>query len=128
MVILVALSFTDIKVGDQDVHSFSERVKKSFEVKPGPMDMVDTLSYLILSYMYQPCIPAIYHELKDKNIKNMQWVLAIGTSIASTVYIIVGFFGYVTWDYLTDIKDRYSKDKNILSFPYSKDSVPIKIC
>jgi amino acid permease len=42
-------------------------------------------------------IPAIYHELKHKNIKNIKVVLSIGTLIATIIYIMVGIFGYVTW-------------------------------
>jgi amino acid permease len=42
-------------------------------------------------------IPAIYHELKNKNIKNIKVVLSVGTLIATIIYIMVGIFGYVTW-------------------------------
>lgn len=47
--------------------------------------------------MYQPCIPSIYHELHNKSMAKIKRVLAIGTTIATVAYIIVGIFGYATF-------------------------------
>jgi amino acid permease len=43
--------------------------------------------------MYQINIPAIYNELAEKNMENMQKVLVYGTAGASMLYIIAGMFG-----------------------------------
>lgn len=43
--------------------------------------------------MYQANIPAIYSELTDKSLKNMNKVLALGTLGASFLYIVAGMFG-----------------------------------
>jgi amino acid permease len=47
--------------------------------------------------MYQPNIPAIYHEMKEKSMFKMKKVLGIGTAIASLSYCLTGIFGYVTF-------------------------------
>ena len=59
--------------------------------------MFNSIPLIIFSYMYQPLIPAIYHELKVKDLKNMKTVLASGTGFASVAYILVGLFGYITF-------------------------------
>lgn len=43
--------------------------------------------------------------MKNKDIGKMKTVLATGTSIASFVYILVGFFGYATFDLYDQIVD-----------------------
>lgn len=57
----------------------------------------NSIPLIIFSYMYQPLIPAIYHELKARNLNNMKTVLASGTGFASLAYILVGLFGYITF-------------------------------
>ena len=57
----------------------------------------NSLPLIIFAYMYQPNIPAIYHEMKDKSMFKMKKVLASGTAIASFSYIFTGVFGYVTF-------------------------------
>lgn len=55
------------------------------------------IPFVIFAYMYQPCVPQIYHELKDKSLANISKVLAYGTGIATIAYVLVGLFGYVTF-------------------------------
>jgi amino acid permease len=55
--------------------------------------------------MYQPNTPAIYTELKVKNLTNIKKVLGFGTALASTCYIVVGMFGYATFSKRHDIVD-----------------------
>ena len=76
--------------------------------------------------MYQPNIPAIYHELKSKNMMNMQKVLWIGTGIATVVYILVGMFGYVTFAMNPQV-DEIMDQQNILQADYG-DNNTIKVC
>lgn len=47
--------------------------------------------------MYQPNVPAIYQELKNKNLMSIRKVLGIGTTLSSICYIFTGIFGYVTF-------------------------------
>ena len=57
----------------------------------------NSLPLIIFAYMYQPNIPAIYHELKAKNMGNINKVLSLGTLMASIAYILTGMFGYITF-------------------------------
>ena len=57
----------------------------------------NSLPLIIFAFMYTPNIPAIYHELKHKNLENIKKVLAYGTSIATVSYFITGVFGYITF-------------------------------
>ena len=56
-----------------------------------------SMPLIVFSYMYQPNIPAIYHELTNKSIKKMNYVLFFGTLLATVMYILCGLFGYATF-------------------------------
>jgi len=47
--------------------------------------------------MYQINIPAIYSELSDKSVENMNKVLTLGTGGASILYILAGVFGFAAF-------------------------------
>jgi amino acid permease len=53
--------------------------------------------------MYHPNVPAIYHELKRKNMMSIKKVLGIGTGLATFAYILTGMFGYVTFAMNPDV-------------------------
>lgn len=76
--------------------------------------------------MYQPNIPAIYHELKRKNMMTIQKVLWIGTGIATAVYIMTGMFGYLTFAMSPDVK-AIMEEQNILKADYNGIAI-VKIC
>ena len=78
--------------------------------------VVSALPYIIYAYMYQPCVPQIYHEMKVKSLENIKIVLAAGTILASIIYITVGIFGYVTFASRPDVEELFAGDKNILSY------------
>jgi amino acid permease len=63
--------------------------------------------------MYQPNTPAIYTELKQRNLTNIKKVLFSGTLLASICYIMVGMFGYVTFSKRPDIEALMTRN-NIL--------------
>lgn len=99
VMVIFTLSFRETKADGFEKHDFTERFKTAYDNSWNItlQGMFNSLPLIIFSYMYQPNIPAIYHELKRKNMINMQKVLWIGTGIATVVYIIVGMFGYVTF-------------------------------
>ena len=76
--------------------------------------------------MYQPNIPAIYHELKSRDMINMQKVLWIGTGMATVIYIMTGMFGYLTFALNPKVNEIMEK-QNILQADYN-DIIIIKIC
>jgi len=76
--------------------------------------------------MYQPLIPAIYHELKDKSVAKIDKVLCIGTTFASIAYIVTGIFGYITFANHTMVKELMEK-RNVLDC-YGPDVVLGKVC
>lgn len=47
--------------------------------------------------MYQINVPALYTELKIKNLESMKRVLMLGTSLACVCYIVAGVFGFVSF-------------------------------
>jgi len=61
------------------------------------MRLFNALSYIVFAFMYQPNTPAVHHELKKRNLMNMRKVLLLGTTIATSAYILCGIFGYVTF-------------------------------
>jgi amino acid permease len=99
VMVIFTLSFRETKADGFEKHDFTERFKTAYDNSwtISVQGIFNSLPLIIFSYMYQPNIPAIYHELKSKNMMNMQKVLWIGTGIATVVYIVVGMFGYVTF-------------------------------
>ena len=86
----------------------------------------DSLPLIIFAFMYQPNTPAIYTELKVKNLANIRKVLGAGTALASVCYIVVGMFGYATFakrDNIVEIMDT----NMILKNDYH-GSLIIKLC
>jgi len=78
--------------------------------------------------MYQPNVPAIYHELKRKNMGNMKTVLGVGTFLAVISYIFAGMFGYVTFAMRPDVDEIMNK-QNILKADYGDPSpTVIRVC
>jgi len=69
-----------------------------------------SLPLIIFAFMYQPNTPAIYTELKQRNLTNIKKVLFSGTLLASVCYIMVGMFGYVTFAKRPDI--AFLMDRN----------------
>ena len=91
-------SFRDVKADGNESHKFHERFQAALsEPKITVLGIFNSLPLIIFSFMYQPNIPAIYHELKKSSMFNMNKVLIIGTSIAVIAYIMAGLFGYVTF-------------------------------
>jgi len=56
-----------------------------------------SLPLIIFSYMYQVNIPAIYHELETKSLRQAKKVIFTGTAMAALAYITAGLFGYVAF-------------------------------
>ena len=78
-----------------------------------------SLPMIVFLYMYTPNIPAIYHELTDKSMKKMSIVLFVGTSLATLIYFLVGFFGLATFVKNDGLKKLMEDDQNILMGPYN---------
>jgi len=71
-------------------------------------------------------IPAIYHELKEKSVWQMDKVLCIGTTAASVAYVVTGLFGYVTFANHDNVQELMER-QNILDC-YEDDLVIIRVC
>ena len=69
-----------------------------------------SMPLIIFAFMYQPNTPAIYTELKTRNLGNIKKVLLSGTLLASCCYILVGMFGYATFSKRKDI--AFLMDRN----------------
>jgi amino acid permease len=83
--------------------------------------IVDSVPLIIFAYMYQVNIPQIYLELTSRNYKTMSRVVYWGTFLAVICYMMIGIFGYLTFD---DNPYDKLKDKNILMAPYI-NNIPI---
>ena len=100
------MSFRESKSDGLDRHDFSERFHTAVTMnKISVMGVFNSLPLIIFSYMYQPNIPAIYHELKKKSMIGMKKVLGIGTGMATLAYIMTGAFGYITFCMRPNVAD-----------------------
>lgn len=72
---------------------------------------------MIFSYMYQPNLPQIYHELTPKNESSMRKVIVAGTFVAAMCYFLSGFFGYATFA-MNPNAPTIMSTQNIFDAPY----------
>jgi amino acid permease len=83
-------------------HGTSPSISEGFKAAHHEKQLSSTaifncLPLIIFSFMYQINIPAIYSELSDKSITNMNRVLSFGTLGASLLYILAGVFGFAAF-------------------------------
>ena len=64
-----------------------------FETTLGKMSRA--IPFIVFSYMYQPVVPVIYTELKNRSRSKMRKILACGSVFVIFVYIIDAAFGYL---------------------------------
>lgn len=95
---IFSLCFRETAADGFEKHDFTERFSTAYhDTNVSLAGIFNCLPLIIFSYMYQPNIPAIYCELKRRNMGNMKKVLGIGTGMATVAYIMTGMFGYVTF-------------------------------
>jgi amino acid permease len=95
---IIGLAFDPNSTDKHQGTDFSTRFSAALEEQEITlMGIFNSLPLIIFSYMYQPNIPALYQELKRRNMKNMQKVLWMGTIVAAAAYIMTGMFGYATF-------------------------------
>jgi len=69
----------------------------------------NTLPIIIFAFMYQINVPALYTELKERNVKNFEKVLLYGTTLACVCYVSAGMFGWVTFAANKDYKKIFEE-------------------
>lgn len=107
--------------------SFGERAKyAAFETNVSVWGIFNSLPLIIFSYMYQPNIPSIYHDLNLKNTKNLKKLLTVGTGIATLSYIMCGMFGFITFA-MDPRVNEIMEEQNILKAGYGGNTT-VKIC
>lgn len=86
-----------------------------------PPGMFNSLPLIIFGFMYQCNIPAIYNEMKERNLKKGKSVLYIGTVAACICYIMAGVAGYVTFSSGNTFEEYKAifLEQNILMAPYT---------
>ena len=81
------------------------------------MGVFSSFPLIVFSFMYQPNLPAVYQELKEKSFSTMWRVVTYATLIACICYGFAGFFGYATFACNDDV-DAIMNDENIFEAPY----------
>jgi len=71
----------------------------------------------VFAFMYQINMPMIYQELNDRSYPVMNKVVVRGTLIAVFMYVITGFFGYLTFVRTPAVLET----ENILDAPYGEN-------
>ena len=97
-----------------------------FEQRVSIWGIFNSLPLIIFSYMYQPNIPSIYHDLNHKSTSNLKKTLSLGTGIATLSYIMCGMFGFLTFAMDPHV-DHIMQEQNILKAGY-QGNVVVKIC
>ena len=75
------------------------------EINVSVAGIFNSFPLIVFSFMYQPNIPAIYHELNKRELPNMRKVMIWATGIAIASYVLAGFFGYATFDSYEDVQE-----------------------
>ena len=81
------------------------------------MGIFSSFPLIVFSFMYQPNLPAVYQELKDKSFTTMWKVVTFATLIACICYGFAGYFGYATFACNDDVNAIMDKE-NIFEAPY----------
>ena len=81
------------------------------------MGIFSSFPLIVFSFMYQPNLPAVYQELKDKSFTTMWKVVTFATLIACVCYGFAGFFGYATFACNDDV-NAIMDEENIFEAPY----------
>ena len=79
--------------------------------------ILNAFPIMIFSYMYQPNLPQIFHELVPKSESMMRRVITIGTMVAASAYFLTGFFGFATFVQNAGL-DGIMSTQNIFTAPY----------
>lgn len=122
-----ACCFREKEIDGDDKYDFSDRFSAAYNQPDITVaGIFNSLPLIIFAYMYQPNVPAIYHELKAKNMGNISTVLSLGTVMASVAYVLTGMFGYVTFAKRLNV-DQIMNVQNILKADYG-GFIIIKLC
>ena len=76
---------------------FSDNVQDMSWVDFTYNDMFTSWSILLYAFSCHPNVLDVYRELKDRSEKRMSVVLKSIIFTANNFYVLVGFFGYVTF-------------------------------
>jgi amino acid permease len=88
------------------------KLMKTFNISA--YGIFSTMPLIIFACMYQFNVPIIYKELRNKTTSRMTNVIIRAMCIATTSYIVMGFFGYAT--FADNVKGL--ETENILDAPY----------
>lgn len=81
--------------------------------------VVNSISIVIFSFMYQVNIPALYSEMETTNLSNGKKMIFIGTALAVVLYIMAGTFGYMAFaDHPDSVDIDAIFNNNILQAPF----------
>ncbi|XP_041474363.1 putative sodium-coupled neutral amino acid transporter 10 isoform X3 [Lytechinus variegatus] len=87
-----------------------------------PAGVLKGMSIFALSMCCQPTLFAIYNSLQERTPKMMEDVVSKGVNLVAFVYMVIGFFGYITY-YTEGIKGDI-----LLNQPPSLISDGLKLC
>ena len=77
--------------------------------------LFNSFPLIVFSFMYQPNLPAVYQELRQKSTTNMMKVVLYATTIACTCYVMAGYFGYATFSLYPDVKQIMEQENIFLA-------------
>ena len=83
------------------------------------MGIFESFPLIVFSFMYQPNLPAVYQELKNKTYSSMWKVIIFATLIACVCYGFAGYFGYATFACNDDVKTIMEKENIFISLFFS---------
>ena len=108
---LIVIFFSDKKL----VPDIGKNIEKAEYFKVSFYGISSSIPFVVFSYMYQPSLPLIYHELQNKSKANMRKAIIIASVIVIIIYSIESTVGYLGVMSQPELLNTLLSKKNVLN-------------
>ena len=86
-----------------------------------------SIPFIVFSYMYQPSLPLIYHELRNKSKPRMRKVIIIASIFVVILYSIESSVGYLGVVGNSNLLKTLLNKKNVLEIDYKSTAFSVGV-
>lgn len=120
---MIVIFFSDKKL----VPDIGKNIEKAEYFKVSFYGISSSIPFVVFSYMYQPSLPLIYHELQNKSKANMRKAIIIASVIVIIIYSIESSVGYLGVISQPELLNTLLSKKNVLEIDYNSTAFSIGI-
>ena len=120
---LILIFFNDKKL----VPNVGDNISKASYFTVSFEGISSSIPFVVFSYMYQPCLPLIYHELQNKNKFRMRKVIIIASILVIILYSIESSVGYLGVVGNPNLLETLLNRKNVLEIDYNNTVFSVSV-